>query len=133
MENDFRDRLGALAHLETIRSARIEPLQLQRKVKPIGQDDTTIKLPKLRPDRIHVITNICVIETPTGKPQVFIGLLSKDEKFYLMSQTVATAEDSVTWAGQCIALEFDEIFAEIQGTTAADTVILTAFGYSMRF
>lgn len=127
------NQIATLANLETIRSARIEPLQLRVEKTVISATEEILKLPKLRPDRIHVITNICVLETPTGKPQVFIGILSKNEEFLLMSSTVATAEDAVTWVGQAIGLEYDEIYAKLQGATATDKAILTAFGYSMRF
>lgn len=133
MDKDFTDRVGTLADLERIRAARIEPLLLR--INKHGSLDGTseiIKLPKLRLGRIHVITNICFIEIGTGTPQVFLGIFSKGEKYYLFSDTVATAEDSVTWAGQCIALEFDEIFAEAQGATTTEEIILTANGYSMR-
>jgi hypothetical protein len=127
------DELKALADLSTIQANRIEPLQMQReKTAGLSATSEEIKLQKLRPDRIHVITNICLIETPTGKPQVLLGIMSKGEKFYIMSQTVQIAEDSVTWVGQVIGLEYDEIFAEVQGATATDKIILTAFGYSVR-
>jgi len=129
---DF-DKIATLANLETIRSARIEPLQLQAVVTPLDTTTQTIKLPKLRPDRIHVITNISVLNTPDGKPQVFIGLLSKGEEFNIYSYTVAAARNSITWSGQIIALEYDEIFARMTGCDATDKAILTAFGYSMRF
>lgn len=133
MAGELTDKLRDLANLERIRSARIEPLMLQKQLK--GDTDATSEimlLPKLRPGRIHVITNICVIEIGSGTPQVFLGILSKGEKYYVFSDTVATAEDSVTWSGQIIAAEFDEIFAELQGATDECLTTLTAFGYSMR-
>jgi hypothetical protein len=133
MNDQEFNQIATLANLETIRSARIEPLQLRDEKTVISATEEIIKLPKLRPDRIHVITNICVLNTPTGKPQVFIGILSKGEEFLLMSQTVTTAEDAVTWVGQAIGLEYDEIYAKVQGATATDKLILVAFGYSMRF
>jgi hypothetical protein len=127
------DKVKILADLERIRSARVEPLQLRTdKAAVLDTTSEIIKTRKLRPGRIHVITNICLIETGQGTPQVFLGFLSKGEKYYLYSKTVTTAEDSVTWAGQAIALEFDEVFAELQSATATDTIILTVFGYSMR-
>lgn len=127
------NQIGTLAHLETIRNARIEPLML-RVNKKAGLDTTSeiIYLPKLNPDRIHVITNICCIELGTGTPQIFLGIMSKGEKFYLFSDTVATAQDSVTWSGNAILLHVDQIFAELKGATAAEEAILTANGYSMR-
>lgn len=131
-EIDF-EKIATLANLETIRSARIEPLQLQTQRTPLNATTETIKLPKLRPGRIHVITAISVLNTPDGKPQVFIGLLSKNEQFNVYSATVAAARNSITWSGQIIALEYDEIFARMTGCDAGDTAILTAFGYSMRF
>ena len=125
-------RINILANLERIRATRIEPLKL-RTNKKAGLDTTSevIKLPKLRPDRIHVITNICFIEIGSGTPQVFLGILAGSEKYYLYSKTVTTAEDSITWAGQAIALASDEVFAEAQSATAADEIVLTANGYSM--
>lgn len=133
MDEEFKDRLRALADLEQIRAARIEPLLLRTNKKAgLSETSEVIKLPKLRPGRIHVITNICFIEIGTGTPQVFLGILSKDEKYYLFSDTVATAEDSVNWSGQAIALEFDEVFAEAQDAEATDEIILVANGYSMR-
>jgi len=133
MNEDFIDRLSALAHLETIRSSRIEPLKLQiNKKGSLSETNETIKLPRLTHGRIHIITNISLVCIGTGTPQVFLGLLSKGEKYHVYSSTVTTAENSVTWAGQIIALEFDEIFALLQGATATDEAILTAFGYSMR-
>ena len=133
MDEEFKDRLRALADLERIRAARIEPLLLRTNKKAgLSETSEVIKLPKLRPGRIHVITNICFIEIGTGTPQVFLGILSKDEKYYLFSDTVATAEDSVNWSGQAIALEFDEVFAEAQDAEATDEIILVANGYSMR-
>ena len=133
MENDFVDRLGALAHLETIRSARIEALNLRNNIK--GSLNTTsevLKLPKLRPARIHVFTNLCAIEVGTGKPQLFFYILVGGEKYYIHSATVTTAEDSVNWSGQVIALEGNEICVEAQGATAADELVFTGNGYSMR-
>lgn len=134
MENnlDF-NKIRLLADLERIRSARIEPLKIRVNIEA-GLDTSSeiVKSPKLRPDRIHVITNICLIELGTGTPQVFLGIISRGEKYYLYSKTISTAEDSVTWAGQAIALELDQIFAELQGATAADEAVLTANGYSMR-
>lgn len=133
MEKEFSDRLLALANLERIRAARIEPLLLRvNKKGGLSETSEIIKLPKLRPGRIHVITNICFIEIGSDTPQVFLGILSKGEKYYLFSDTVATAQDSVTWGGQAIALEFDQIFAEALLATAAEEIILTANGYSMR-
>jgi hypothetical protein len=127
------DKLSALAHLETIRSARIEPLKLRiNKKAGLSTSSEVIRLPRLRPGRIHVITSICLIEIGSGTPQVFLGIMSDDVKYYLFSDTVTTAEDAVIWGGQCIALDGDEIFAELQGATAADEAILTAYGYSMR-
>lgn len=133
MEREFNDRLNALANLERIRAARIEPLMLQRSIK--GDIDNTseiMKLPKLRPGRIHVITNICVIAAADGAPQVFLGIISKGEKYFVFSDTVTTKEDSVTWSGQIIAGEFDELFAELQGASDNTLITFTAFGYSMR-
>ena len=127
------DQIATLANLETIRSARIEPLQLRVEKTVISATEEILKLPKLRPDRIHVITNICVLQTTAGKGQVFIGILSKNEEFLLMSYTPTVAEDAVTWAGQAIGLEYDEIYTKVQGATATDKLILVAFGYSMRF
>jgi len=133
MEDEFKDRLQALANLERIRAARIEPLLLRTNKKTgLSTGSEVIKLRKFRPGRIHVITNICFIEIGSGTPQVFLGIMSKGEKYYLFSDTVATAEDSVNWSGQAIALEFDEIFAEAQSAGASDEIILTANGYSMR-
>ena len=127
------DKLRDLANLERIRSARIEPLMLQRSISgDISATSEILKLPKLRPGRIHVITNLCVIEIGQGTPQVFLGILSKGEKYYVFSDTVTTAENSVTWSGQIIAGEFDEIFAEIQAGADDEEIVLTAFGYSMR-
>lgn len=133
VNEDLIDALGALAHLETIRSARIEPLKLRTSTKgAMSTSSEIIKLPKLRPGRIHVITNICFVEIGSGKPQVFLGIMSRGEKYYVYSATVATAEDSVNWGGQIIALEQDEVFAELQSATAADEGVLCANGYSMR-
>jgi len=133
MVENLTDKLRNLANLERIRAARIEPLLLRtNKQGVISAVSELIKLPKLRPGRIHVITNLCFIETPTGTPQVFLGIMSKGEKYYLHAETVTVAEDSINWSGQAIALEFDEIFAEAQGATAEDEIILVANGYSMR-
>lgn len=112
---------------------KIEVLKLRTNKKAaLDTSSEVIKLPKLRPDRIHVITNICLVEIGSGTPQVFLGIMSGGTKYYLFSDTVTTAEDSVTWAGQAIALEGDEVFAELQSATAADEAVLTAMGYSMR-
>ena len=110
----------------------IEPLQLREQTTVISATEEIIKLPKLRPNRIHVITNICVLQTPTGKGQVFIGILSKGEEFLLMSYTPTVSEDAVTWVGLTIGLEYDEIYAKVQGATATDTLSLVAFGYSIK-
>ena len=133
MDSEFTDRLRALANLEQIRAARIEPLLLRTNLKgDISGTSELIKLPKLRPGRIHVITNICFVEIGTGTPQVFLGILARNVKYYLFSDTVTTAEDSVNWGGQAIALGGNEIFAEAQGASDAEDLILTANGYSMR-
>lgn len=133
MVGELTDRLRDLANLERIRSARIEPLMLQKSLSgDISATSEIMKLPKLRPGRIHVITNLCVIEIGSGTPQVFLGIMSKGEKYYVFSDTVTTAEDSITWSGQIIAAEFDEIFAELQSASDDELITLTAFGYSMR-
>jgi len=127
------DALRALAHLETIRSARIEPLNLRTNKK--GGLDTTsevIKLPKFRPKRIQVITNICLIEIGTDTPQVFLGIEAGGIKYHLYCTTITTAENSCTWSGQAIALENNQIYAEVQSATAAEEIILVANGYAMR-
>lgn len=133
MVGELTDKLRDLANLERIRSARIEPLMLQRSISgDISATSEVIKLPKLRPGRIHVITNLCVIQEGEDRPQVLLGIISKGEKYYVFSDTVATAEDSVTWSGQVIAAEFDEIFAELQDAGDDELITFTAFGYSMR-
>ena len=133
MDKDFGDRLGALAHLEQIRAARIEPLNLRTNKKgALSTTSEVIKLPKFRPGRIHVITNICAIEIGADTPQVFLGILAGGTKYYLYSTTVTTAENSVNWSGQAICLDGDQIFAEFQSATAAEEVILTANGYAMQ-
>jgi len=133
MDDELIDRLGALAHLETIRSARIEPLLLRTNMK--GSANTSsqeIALPRMRPQRIHVITNICFIAKGVGTPQVYLGIMVGGQKHYLYSSTVSTAENSVNWSGQAILLEGDYVFAILESATAADDQILTANGYSMR-
>jgi hypothetical protein len=131
-EEDF-DKIATLANLETIRSARIEPLQLQTRAINLNVTEDRIKLPKLRPGRIHVITAISFLSTPSGKPQVFLSLLSKGEEFNIYSKKITVNADSITWSGQIIGLEYDEICARVTSMGATDTAILTAFGYSMRF
>ncbi len=134
VENELlNDKIQVLANLERIRSARIEPLLLRiNKKAGLSTSSEVIVLPKMTPKRIHVITNICCVCIGSGTPQVFIGIRHGGEKYYLYSFTVAAAENSITWSGQAILQEFDEIFAELQSATAADEVVLTANGYSMR-
>jgi hypothetical protein len=133
VDNDFTDRLRALANLETIRAARIEPLLLKNnKLAGLNETSEVLKLPRFRPERIHVITNICAIEIGTDTPQVFLGILSSGIYYPLFADTVTTAEDSVNWSGQAICLAGTQIYAEFQSATAAEEIILTANGYSMR-
>lgn len=122
-----------MANLERIRSARIMPLNLRTAEK--GALDTSneyLYLKPFDPEQIHVITNICLVEIGSGTPQVFLGAEIGGVKYYLFSDTVATAEDSVNWSGQAIYKEGDRIFALLQNATAADEAVLTANGYSMR-
>lgn len=133
MDDDFINRIRALANLETIRSARIEPLNLRIEKKgTLSTSLETLRLPKFRPKRIHIITNICALERGSGTPQIFLGIEAGGEKYPVFSDTVATAEDSVSYSSQIIGLEGNQIYADFESATSGEKLILTANGYAMR-
>lgn len=133
LDTEKKDLVSTLANLERIRSSRISPLLLRvNKKASLDTSSEVLRLPRTPANRIHVITNICLVCIGTGVPQVFLGIMHSETKYYLYSSTISTAENSISWAGQAILLEWDQIFAELQGATAADEAVLTANGYAMR-
>lgn len=78
-----------------------------------------------------MITHIYFREDGTGKPEVFFGILSKGEKCPIYQEKVATAKNCVTWDGQVIVFEFDEVYVSALKPEAADTIDATVTGYAM--
>jgi len=123
-----------LAALETIRLYDYMPFSL-RFFKAAGLDTSSqpIYSDYFKTGYLYIIQGICAIETPTGKPQIKIGIEIGGTKYIFTSGTVANAEDSVDYVGQLLVRENQRVFADFEGATANDTANLYINGYRVRF
>ena len=122
-----------LAALETIRLFQYEPFDLHySKVGGLNETSEILYSEFFKPGYLYVIQNVCAIEEGAAKPQIKLGIYDEATYHFYMSATPANAEDSVEYIGQLLVGEHRRIFAEFEGATAAETILLNINGYRIK-
>lgn len=99
-------------------------------------NDTTQALfdsDKIKENLIVVLTNVCAGSSDVSSTRVDMGIWNgvTFKPFYVASQ--ATDNILISWQGQIILKEGDQLRVRINGTTAStDTLQVLANGYSMK-
>lgn len=122
-----------LASIEQIRINRFNPVSMFEMLedKP-STDEDNIDFPMFKPGYLYIITNICGVDDGTATTYTRMGYTSGGQTHWLYGAVPSAAGLPITWTGQVICIEGDQIRVAFKGGTADDVIKATVDGYKIK-